>query len=157
MNKKNGISIVEIIISVSIILTVGIVFASGLSKSLDLSQKALRTSQASWVLEDSVEAIKTIRDTGWSTISNLSSGTDYYLVFDTNTNTWSVTSVDPGLVDGIFARKFTVTSVNRDANDDIAPTGTTDIDTKYINIVVSWSVSGVTNSKSVDFYISNIF
>lgn len=157
MKKKQGISIVEIIISVSIVLVVGIVFASGLSRSLDLSQKALRTSQASWILEDSAEAVRTIRDVNWSTISSLNPGTDYYLTFDTNTNTWSITSTNPGLIDNVFTRKFTLTGVNRDASDDIAVSGTDDPNTKYISITVSWLSSGVTITKNVDFYISNIF
>lgn len=157
MNKKRGISIVEVIISVSIILAVGIVFASGLSRSLDLSQKALRTSQASWIMEDSVEAIRTIRDTDWSTISALSPATDYYLTFNTGTNTWSITSSNPGTIDNVFNRKFVISAVNRDANDDIAVSGTNDANTRYVKVTVSWNVSGVTISKDVDFYISNIF
>jgi predicted O-linked N-acetylglucosamine transferase (SPINDLY family) len=48
--------------------------------------------------------------------------------------------------------------VNRDANDDIASSGTLDARTKKISITVSWAVSdATTTSKTLDFYISDIF
>lgn len=157
MNKKKGISIVEVIIAVSIVLIVGISFASGLSKSLFLSNKALRSSQAAWILEDSAEAVKTIRDASWSNISGLNMNTTYYLIFDTNTNTWATTLVDPGSIDGIFSRQVVVSNVNRDGNDDISVAGTNDSNTKYINVTVSWLMGDVMVSKNLDFYISKIF
>jgi type II secretory pathway pseudopilin PulG len=157
MNNKSGISIVEVIIAVSIILTVGVSFAGGLSKSLFISNKALQVSQAAWLLEDSAEAVKTIRDADWANISGLSNNTNYYLVFDTNTNTWSLTQTDPGAIDGVFDRRIVFSSVNRDANDDIAVSGTNDINTKYVNVTISWQVAGININKNVDFYISKIF
>ena len=157
MNKKSGISIVEVIIAVSIILTVGVSFAGGLSKSLFISNKALQVSQASWLLEDSAEAVKTIRDANWANISGLTNDINYYLVFDTNTNTWSLTQNNPGLIDGVFDRKIVFSAVNRDANDDIVAIGTNDANTKYVNVTISWQVAGINISKTVDFYISKIF
>ena len=157
MNKNSGISIIEVIISVSIILTVGVSFAGGLSKSLYISNKALQVSQASWLLEDSAEAIKTIRDTNWSNISGLTPNVSYYLVFDTNNSTWSLTQTNPGPIDGVFVRSIIFLPVNRDANDDIAAVGTNDDNTKYVNITVSWKIADVTVSKNLDFYISKIF
>lgn len=157
MNKKSGISIVEVIISVSIILTVGVSFAAGLSKSLYISNKALQVSQASWLLEDSAEAVKTIRDMNWINIGDLTHNVNYYLVFDTNSSNWSLTQTDPGAIDGVFDRKVVFSPVNRDANDDIAVVGTNDANTKYVNVTVSWQTAGVTVSKTLDFYISKLF
>lgn len=157
MNKKSGISIIEVIIAVSIILTVGVSFAGGLSKSLYISNKALQVSQASWLLEDSAEAVKTIRDENWANISSLTNNVNYYLVFDTNTSAWTLTQTDPGAIDGVFNRVVVFSPVNRDANDDIAVVGTNDNNTKYVNVTVSWQMAGVTVSKNLDFYISKIF
>lgn len=152
-----GMSIIEVVVAVAVVAIVGFTFASGLSKSLALSQQSLRTNQAAWLLEDGAEAIKSIRDSNWTTVQNFTSGTYYYAVFDNNTNLWSLTTTDPGLINGIFNRKILFTDVLRDSSDDIATSGTTDPETRYVTITASFLVGETTITKELDFYISNIF
>lgn len=152
-----GMSIVEVLVAVAVVAIVGFTFASGLSKSLALSFQALRTNQAAWLLEDTVEAVKSIRDTNWTNIQNLSTGVYYYPVFNTTTNLWSLTTTDPGSVDGIFSRKIMFSSVARDSNSDISAGGTNDPQTVYALATVSFLVGETTVTKNLEFYISNIF
>ncbi len=156
-NKNTGFTLVEVIIACSIISLVTIALMSSASKGIELSGRALRQTQASMVLEEGVEAVKSIRDNSWTTISNLNLDTNYYLTFNTNTNTWSlgITAVTP--VDSIFTRTVVFSAVNRDANDDIASSGTLDTGIKKVNVTVSWQTKTGTNSKNITFYLTNLF
>lgn len=157
MKKTKGMSVVEIVVAVAVVSAVGLTFASALSRSLALSYRALRTTQTAWLLEESAEAIKTIRDVNWPTIQNLTTGTNYYLTFDTTTNSWSLTTTDPGPINGIFSRRIVFSDVFRDSNDDIASSGTLDNETKYVTVTTSFLVGEATVNETMDFYISNIF
>jgi hypothetical protein len=108
------------------------------------------------LLEEGAEAVKSIRDANWSTISGLTIGTTYYLSYNTSSNAWSLTTT-PSTVDS-FTRTVVFSSVNRDSNDDIAAAGTLDARTKEVTITVSWPAEdGRTLSKSLSLYIADIF
>jgi prepilin-type N-terminal cleavage/methylation domain-containing protein len=157
--KKNkaGFSLIEVLIACSIISLTTIALTSAASKGVELSNRALRQVQANMLVEEGVEAVKSIRDTNWATISSLSLNTNYYLTFNINTNTWSLdtTSITP--VDGIFTRVVVISEVNRDSNDDIASSGTVDVGIKRVNVAVSWPLKDNTVSKNITFYLTNIF
>jgi len=170
-NKKNkfvsnkGFSIVEVIIATAIISVTIFALMSTAQKGIELSNQALRQSQANTLLEEGAEAVKSIRDADWVTIADLTLDTDYYLFFNITTNIWSLnlSSITPSgsipiyPIDSIFTRTVLVSSVDRDANDDIIELGTLDLKTKKINITVSWIASGGLKSKSLSFYLADIF
>jgi type II secretory pathway pseudopilin PulG len=158
-NKKSyGFALVEVMISCAILSTVTIALLSYAQKGLELSNLSLRQTQANYLLEEGGEAVKTIRDANWSNISGLTLDTNYYLSYDTSTNVWSL-SATPSLVDGIFTRKIVFSAVYRDSNDDIvASGGTLDTGTKKVTVTTSWAGGdGASTSKTLTFYISNIF
>ncbi len=157
INNSRGFSLVEVLIACAIISLTSIALMSSISKGVELSNRALRQVQASNLTEEGVEAIKSIRDNNWSTISSLSLNTVYYLSFDSNINSWSLGLTPVGDIDGIFSRKVTFFEVNRDSNDDIAPVGTLDTGIKKVNVDVSWSTQSGLNTKSLSFYLANIF
>ena len=112
--------------------------------------------QASSLLEEGAEAVKTIRDNDWTTISNLTVGTTYYLSYSSVTNLWSLTTT-PSTI-GIFTRTVVISAVNRDSNDDIVSSGgTLDVKTKKVTITTSFNSQSGTISKTLVFYISDIF
>lgn len=161
-NKKNiinssGFSLVEVLIASAIISLTAIALMSAATKGIELSSRALRQVQASQLVEEGVEAVKSIRDTNWDTISTLTPDINYYLSFDTNTNTWSLGTIQIDKIDGIFTRVVVFSDVNRDVNDDITETGTLDTGTKKANVIVTWPSSGGVNSKNLNFYLANIF
>jgi len=167
--KKNklGFTIIEVLIACSIISISMFALMQTAQKGLTLSHQALKKSQASLLLEEGAEAVKSIRDNDWVTIDGLSLNTPYYLFFNTTTKSWVLDNTSttnlPGYiptypVDGVFVRTVTVSSVGRDTNDDILVSGgTIDNRTKLITVSVSWPISGATSSKSLSFYISDIF
>lgn len=144
---------VEVIVAISIIVVSVLAAMTVTQKSISVSRQALHTSQASFLLEEGAEVARILRDNAWSNISSLSSGTNYYPVFS---GTWTLSTTSSTV--GIFTRTITVTSVNRDnTTADIATTGTNDPGTKLITVTVSWNESGQTMSKTLSFYIMDIF
>ena len=155
-----GFTVVEIVVSAAIILLVGTVFTSVLTKTTFLSSKALRIVQTNSLLEEGAEVVKIIRENDWNTISGYSLNTNYYMDFypyNVNENVWML-STTPNKVDNIFTRTVVFSSVNRDSNDDIVTSGgTLDARTKKVTVTVSFNVQGTTFSKSLVFYITDIF
>lgn len=144
--------IVEVLVAASII-TVSILATMAVAqKSVYLSRQAFHTTQASFLLEEGAEAVRIIRDSGWSNISSLIVGTNYYLTFLAGNST------TPSTV-GIFTRTIVFANVNRDNNtkDIVSSGGTLDDQTKLVTVTVSWPEGGVTITKTLQFYIMNIF
>jgi len=168
-NKNNrslnqlGFSVIEVLVACMIMSVVTLALMSAATKGIELSGKALKQVQAGLLAEEGAEAVKSIRDNGWTTIANLSVETDYYLTFDTNSNAWllvdssSVTNpITP--IDGIFTRKIVLSEVYRDNNnDDISTAGTLDDGTKKVSVLVSWTHQGGVVSRNIIFYLANIF
>jgi len=153
-NLVSGFTIVEVLIACVIITTTTIALMSATSKGIELSNRALRQGQASMLMEEGVEAVKSIRDTNWITISNLTLDTNYYLSFS---SAWILGITPVVQIDEIFTRKVVFSAVNRDSNDDIAVSGTLDTGIKRVNVIVEWSTPSGINSKSITFYLANIF
>jgi len=154
--KNKGFGLLEIAIGVSII-SLSIFSLTAVSNlALKLTEESARNTQASFLLEEGVEALKILRDSSWSAnIAPLASGTVYYFAF-TNHN-WQATSTNI-YIDGIFERNFALQGVNRDINDDIVSSGgILDPDTKKITISVSWLSRNGTTTQSVSAYITNLF
>ncbi len=156
--KKNtndlGFMAVEILVAVSII-TVSILATMAVAqKSVYVSRQAFHTTQATFLLEEGAEAVRILRDNGWVNISSLAVGTNYYPTF--SGGAWTLSSIANTVE--IFTRAVSVASVNRDnTTKDISTIGTNDPGTKLITIIVSWPEGGVTVSKTLQFYIMDIF
>src|ERR1035437_2920812 len=111
---------------------------SATSKGIDLSTRSLRQVEANMLMEEGVEATKSIRDTSWTTISGLTLNTNYYLSF---TNAWTLRTTQSALIDGIFTSTIVFSQVYRHSNDDISSSGTPDIGLKKVNVTVNWKSS----------------
>lgn len=162
----SGFTLIEVIIACSIITMSMLTLLQASEKGVRLSSHALSKSQASFLLEEGVESVKSIRDNDWNTITALSLDTPYHLFFDINTNKWVFDSSAGSLanhiptypIDGVFDRTVVISSVSRDSNDDIVTSGgSIDDGTKKVTINLTWRSSVGFNSKSLSFYISNIF
>lgn len=152
-NQNNGFMMVEVVVVISIILVSVLAAMSVAQKSISVSRQALHTSQASFLLEEGAEAVRILRDNSWSNISSLTAGAAYYPIFS---ESWTL-SPNPSSL-GIFTRTVTVNNVNRDnTTSDISSSGTNDAGTKLITIRVSWNENGETVSKTLSFYIMDIF
>lgn len=158
MNKSSrGFSLVEIILAAAIF---SIFFASiGLyfSRGLKLSEQTTRRIQASYLLEEGINVMRLLRDSGWNaSIATLSTTTTYHLYW--NGSSWRPTTT-PQLIENIFTRTFSMSDVYRDSNDDIVSSGGSyDAQTKKVTFFVSWTTeNGVTATDTVQTYIPNLF
>jgi Tfp pilus assembly protein PilV len=150
---KKGVSLVEVLIAVALLnLIVGVlVIASNLY--IKTSTTAIVSAKSAFLAEEGIEAVKSIRDRGWTNISSLNSGTTYYLYLN-STPLWVATTT-PQIVDGIV-RNFVIENVNRNGADLISDIGTNDPNTKKLTVSVSWQGFSGTSTKSLSTYITDL-
>jgi len=152
---KSGFGLLEIIIGVAITATF-IFTAMEVSRfSLRLSEATIRKAKTAFLLEEGIEAVKFLRDSGWdANIGSLTGGTNYYLNFDGSK--WQATTTNI-FIDEVFERKFILNDVNRNADDDISDFGNPDPDTKKISVSVSSQGRTGTSTEQISAYITNLF
>ena len=152
---SGGFMIIEIIVVISIIVVSILAAMSVAQKSVYVSHQSLHISEASFLLEEGAEAVRIIRDNSWGNISGLTNGASYYPTF--SSGSWSLSSTSSNV--GIFTRSVSVTNVSRDTStgDIVSSGGVNDIGTKLVTVTVSWPEGGKTLSKTLSFYIMNIF
>ncbi len=152
--SSSGFFLIEVVVAASVIATVLILLLSSVQRSVDVSARSLERTEVSYLLEEGVEAVKSIRDNGWLTINGLTNGTTYYLSW--SGSAWSLTTT-PSTIDGVFTRTVVFAAVARGSNDDIVTSGgTTDTAIRQATISVAWSPSTGSRSESMSFYIANI-
>jgi len=152
--KVWGFSLIEVVVGVSIIATVLISLVSTYGLFLNAALENTKKIQSAYLLEEGLEAIRSIRDESWSVnITPLETNVNYGLIF--SDSKWSTST--PSFVDNVFWREFSVEEVERDLSDDITSSGIPDPNTKFFTVSVSWLDDGATTTKSISTYLSKIF
>lgn len=153
-----GFSLIEIVIATAMLSIFLVSISLQFKKILEVGILSTRSIQTNFLLEEGVEAVKSLRDEGWTgKIANLRVGTVYYLSW--NGAKWT-TTVAPQVIDSMFTRSFTIASTTRDVNYDIATSGgTDDIGARKVTMSVSWTPknSSAAITDSIETYIMNIF
>lgn len=150
---KRGSMMVEVVIVVFII-TVSVLSALAVTqKAIYLSRYSVHQAQAAFLLEEGAEATRILRDGGWSNISGFTISTSYYPVFAGGTWTLSTTLTQVG----IFTRSVVFSTAYRDSSQNLVPSGTSDSQTRLVTITVSWTEGGQSVSKTLQFYLTDIF
>lgn len=158
-NKTKGFSLVEVLIASAMISLVAFSIITASSKGLELSDKSLNQIKVNNIIEEGIEAIKTIRDDNWDNIENLEIDIDYYLSFDTNSNSWNLTTTEE-LVDEIFNRKIRFYNIERDSNtDDLVASGSGILDDggRRVDISVTYLYKEEIINKEASFYLFDLF
>lgn len=153
---STGFGLMEVVIATAILTIVGSSFTYFYTGALDLSQRTTALVQSNLLLEEGVEVVRLMRDDGWTSgIESLATSTEYHLSF--SGTSWISTSTNT-LIDGIFDRTITFNDVYRDGNQDLTSQalGSYATGTKQVTVSVTW-FDGVTSTRSVSTYISNIF
>jgi prepilin-type N-terminal cleavage/methylation domain-containing protein len=146
--KNKGLSLVEVVISASLLSIVALAAVNCYSIYLSYVLANQSNVQAAFLLEEEMEAVIFLRDKGYGeNISSLPLDTPIYLMW--NGSLWA-TSTTPEYVDGQFLRSFVVSGVLRDSDGRISGSGSDDPDTRKITASVSY-LSGhattINNSK----------
>lgn len=157
---KNGVSLVEIIIASSIISVTLLVLVSVYSLVARYSISNIKTLKATQLVEEGVEVLKYLRDSGYTqNIAPLANSTSYYLYWDQNISPglWTATTSNI-LLENRYEVKFVLSPVYRDSDFNVVSSGgSIDNDSKKATISVSYRESGATTTKSTEAYIFNIF
>ena len=129
-----GVTIFEIMIGIGLVSLILVFTTHAITRFVEVGGDIADKTEALYLAEESLEALRFLRDGSWSTVSGLTDGTEYYLSI--SSTTIGVTTTPEWV--GIFRRSFVIDSVERDGNDDIVTSGTPDGDSKYITASVSW-------------------
>ncbi|MBI2096235.1 MAG: type II secretion system protein [Candidatus Taylorbacteria bacterium] len=154
-NTEKGFSALEVVVGAAIILTATLAILGAYGAFLSAALRGTRAMQATLLIEEAIEAVKFMRDSGWSgNIAGRVSNTPYYLTFDGSA--WSISTLNQ-YIDGVFERQIRFSDVYRDSEDNIVPSGTLDAGTKKMAVTVSWSVGQATTSRSASVYVADLF
>jgi hypothetical protein len=145
---NKGSIILEAFIAITVISVAFAVFLDIGTLSVKTSTTMQKSSQANFLLKETMEAVRSYRDaTTWTQAvspiglgaANLGSANPYYLALNTqaNPNTWVLTSGTE--TTGIYQRSIVFDSVYRDAGSNIVTSGgTLDANTKKVTVTVTW-------------------
>jgi len=141
LNQKKGFTVIEIMVVVAIVLSAFVGILGLLTFSLQVSTLVRETSQANFLAQDTLEAVRSFRDgTAWNIngLGTLTMGISYYPgKTGGSPPAWVIVSGEE-TVNG-FSRKVVFAAVMRDANGNIVTSGgTSDPDTKKATATVSW-------------------
>lgn len=151
---QDGFSLLEIVIAASVLTVVMLGAIGTLTLAIKMSLSNTAKVQAVFLEEEGIEAVRILRDNGWTT--NIASQVSpFYLVFDGTT--WQATTANV-YVDGMFERRVTIESIYRDAQQKIVWSGgTLDSNAKKVTVAVSWLSGNATTTKSISTILTNIF
>lgn len=158
LGKSRGIGLVEILI-VTAVLGVGLLAViSFLIYSRGVTFQVARTTEATTLAEEGIEAVRVMRDESWNTnIATLDAATPatYYPVI--SSDKWTLTTTDPGPINNLYTRTIVVEQVGRDGADEILSSGgTIDPNTKKVTSTVTWTENGRNKQVQLVAYITNL-
>ncbi len=158
-NKKTkGFSLVEIMIGAAVMLALWVGVFWCFSIVTQFAERDTSYVQAGFLLEEGSEALRSIRDAGWtSNIAALTVGNTYYLTYNSTSNLWTSSTVNT-FVESKFQRSFVLSSVSRDSNFNVVSSGgTVDSGSRKATITVSWKNGNATTSQILETYLFNDF
>jgi len=149
-----GFTLVEVLISASIILISTVAVIGVHSLYLKTALNNAESIKATYLVEEGIEVIRFWRDSSWNNkIKSITQGTAYGLTLIGST--WSTTT---NQYIGSFQRRVTLSAVNRSASNDIVTSGgTLDPNTLLVTSSVSWAKGGATTTKTIATYITNLY
>ncbi len=158
---KSGFTMLEILVGAGIITGSFLGVLTVFDRLTKASRQMVELTQAGFLLDEGLEAVRIWRDLGWANLGNWPAGTNYYLTW--TGSKWATTTSNTFL-DGKFERKIGLANVNRDnTTKDIVPPagggGAVDPNTKLVTATVAWSSSGsgATTTKTISAYFTKLF
>jgi len=131
---KRGISIIEIVVSASIITIAATFTVNSLIIYQQLAQTNVEKTQAALLAEEGSEALQLMRDNGWTSyIETIPVDTPFYIYWDTTAYATTTTEI----ASGDYIRKMIFSAVERDdSTGNIVESGTLDTDTRLYSIEI---------------------
>ena len=117
-----------------------------------------RTTEATTIAEEGIEAVRSMRDDSWQIriIEELDTLTPETYYLDIVSDKWILTTAPQPLINNLYTRTVVVEDVGRDGNDDIVTSGgTDDPNTKKVTATVTWTEAGRNKESTITTYITN--
>lgn len=147
-----GQSLVEIIIVMGLSIILLPALLTGLVSSRQGKAQQAQRTQAAYLLNETVDAVRSVREKGWTSFAT--NGTFHPTIAGSS---WALSS-DSAVVNG-FGQQVIVGDVNRDSSGAIVESGgTLDPSTKKVDIEISWGLpysSTVSASLYMTRYLEN--
>jgi len=144
-NFQRGQSLVELLVAIAISMLIVPALLTGLVASQDGKAQLAQRSQGILLLKETDEAIRNIRENGWTTFAI--NGTYHP---QKSGSTWILANGSE-TINGI-TRSIVIGDVQRDANGNIVSSGgTIDPSTKSVITTVSWTLPRVSSMQSTAF------
>lgn len=148
-SHRLGQSVIEVVVAVSMFVIIAGSAVVTMLGSFLTSRLAEEETQAASMATEGIEAAQSIRNKDWRNLVDGNHG------LSSTGDTWIFSGTSDE--DGKFTRTVSISSVERDENDDIVISGVVvDPDTKKITSQVSWDfTSARTNTVEMVSYLSN--
>jgi len=151
-NFEKGQSLVEIIIVMAMSIVILPALLTGLVSSRQGKVQQTQRTQAVYLLNETVDAVRSVREKGWEPFAI--NGTFHPAILGTS---WTLAT--GSAVVNNFTQKVIIGDINRDSNGAIASSGgTLDPSSKKVDITVSWNqpyLSTASASLYMTRYLSN--
>ena len=145
---------IELLVAITIIIVALVVLMQAYAFFTKANSQNKKNLEATALAQEMIEATRSVRDESWANFVALSLETAYHPVQSGSPAKWSLTAGQE-TISG-FTRQIVLSSVFRDANDDIvASGGTEDAGTRKLTAIVSWSDQGRNYSVSLVNYLTN--
>jgi type II secretory pathway pseudopilin PulG len=148
LTKQAGQTIIEVMIAIAIAAVILPALATAVVASREGRAQEAERLQATALARQAAEAVRSVREKGWSNISSLTAGSPYRPIIASNA--WSLTAGAETI--GNFTRQIVATDVERDSSGTIVDSGgTADPSTRKLTVTVSWT-QPVTGSVVLEAY-----
>jgi prepilin-type N-terminal cleavage/methylation domain-containing protein len=154
VKNSRGMGLIEILIVLAILGIGFLAIISFLIFSRGISHQTVRSTEATSLAEEGVEAVRRLRDQSWSgNIADKAVATNYYLVI--SGGSWTLSASNPGVINNLYTRTVRFDNVYRDGSNNISSSGNLDPNTKKLTVRVSWQEGSRNKEVVLTTYITN--
>lgn len=149
---QSGQTVVEVLMAIALSAIMLPALATALVASREGRAQEAERLQATALARQADEAVRSVREKGWTNISSLTAGSPYRPAIDTSpANSWELVAGAETI--GTFTRQVVATDVQRNSSGQIVTSGgTVDSSTRKITITVSWTQPASGSVVLEDYY-----
>lgn len=154
LKNKQGFSVAEIMM----VIVVFAIFSVSIYQALIFYHKSMKGAvnkvAAIYLAQEGIEAVRSLRNKSWDdNIFDLDEAIVYYPVLVGDE--WTLSTTNPGPIDGAYIRTVELDEVFRNSSDDIDTAGAEDPNTKKIQVKIAWDEPAGNKEIKIETYLTN--
>lgn len=127
---QTGFGLIEIVIVTALVTVALFGFLQAGIASVKLLRNERESLEGYLLAKEAMEAVRSVRDESWTSISSLNNGVNYYPVVENSK--WKLSQTSPGFINGRYDRYVIFDQVLRDGQDKISSSGNVDVNTRKV-------------------------